>query len=77
LENFAWTRVAGAEIPSGGAPVLPRSLVNNLTAQEMKELSPDGSLGGAYQRSDEDMRIVWDAGVAEVRELLEKGWLDQ
>jgi creatinine amidohydrolase len=43
----------------------------------MKVLSPDGSLGGAYQRSDEDMQIVWDAGVAEVRELLEKGWLDQ
>jgi creatinine amidohydrolase len=40
----------------------------------MRELSPDGSLGGAYQRPDEDMQVVWDAGVAEVRELLEKGW---
>jgi creatinine amidohydrolase len=77
VENFAWTRVAGAEIPTGGKPALPRSLVNNVTAHEMKVLSPDGSLGGAYQRSDEDMQIVWDAGVAEVRKLLEKGWLDQ
>jgi creatinine amidohydrolase len=77
LENFPWTRVAGAEIPPGSAPVLPRSLVNNLTPQEMKALAPDGSLGGAYQRSDEDMQVVWDAGVAEVRALLEKGWLDQ
>jgi creatinine amidohydrolase len=51
-------------------------VVNNVTAQEMKTLSADGSLGGAYQRSDEDMQVVWDAGVAEVRELLEKGWLN-
>jgi creatinine amidohydrolase len=75
LENFAWTRVAGAEIPDGAAPVLDRAKADHLTAREMKALAPDGSLGGAYRRSDEDMQIVWDAGVAEVRELLEKGWL--
>ena len=33
---------------------------------------------GLYQRSDEDMQIVWRRRqCAEVRELLEKGWLDQ
>jgi creatinine amidohydrolase len=32
-------------------------------------------LGGAYARPDEDMQVVWDAGVAEVRALLENGWL--
>jgi creatinine amidohydrolase len=77
LENFPWTRVAGVEIPAGSAAVLPRDLVNTLTPDEMKELAPDGSLGGAYQRSDEDMQVVWDAGVAEVRDLLEKGWREQ
>jgi creatinine amidohydrolase len=76
LENFPWTRVAGAELPAGSAPVLPREMVNNLTPQEVKKLAPDGSFGGAYQRSDEDMQAVWDAGVAEVRDLLEKGWLE-
>src|SRR3984893_7710271 len=70
LENFPWTRVAGVDIPDGAAPVLPRELVNNLTADEMRQTFPDGSLGGAYRRSDEDMQAVWDAGVAEVRELL-------
>jgi creatinine amidohydrolase len=74
LENFPWTRVAGAEIPAGSAPVLSRAVMNTLTPKEMKDFAPDGSLGGAYQRSDEDMQVVWDAGVAEVRELLEKGW---
>ncbi|HEX5407190.1 MAG TPA: creatininase family protein [Pseudonocardiaceae bacterium] len=75
LENFPWTRVAGVQIPDGGSPVLSRTLVQNVTAEEMKTLAPDGTLGGAYQRSDEDMRVVWDAGVAEVRELLTDGWL--
>ena len=31
-------------------------------------------MGGAYARPDGDMRAVWDAGVAEVRELLVGGW---
>jgi creatinine amidohydrolase len=50
-------------------------LVQNATSEEIKVLAPDGTLGGAYQRSDEDMRVYWDAGVAEVRELLTDGWL--
>lgn len=77
LENFPWTRVDGVTIPDGAAPVLPRELVNNLTADEMREMTPDGSLGGAYQRPDEDMRVVWDAGVSEVRELLDTGWVQR
>jgi creatinine amidohydrolase len=76
LENFPWTRVAGAEIPEGSSRVLPRSLVQSVTADEMRALAPDGVLGGAYQRSDDDMRVYWDAGVAEVRELLEDGWVN-
>ena len=32
----------------------------------------DGSFGGRYARSDEDMLRVWDTGVAEVRELIER-----
>jgi creatinine amidohydrolase len=77
VENFAWTRVDGVEIPTGSKPILSRLLVNNATAKEMKVLSVDGSLGGAYQRSDEDMQVVWNAGVEEVRDLLENGWLEQ
>ena len=76
LENFPWTRVDGVTIPEGASKVLPRSLVQSVTSEEMRALAPDGALGGAYQRSDEDMQVVWDAGVAEVRALLEDGWLD-
>jgi creatinine amidohydrolase len=34
----------------------------------------DGSFGGVYQRSDDDMLRIWEAGVDEVRALLEDGW---
>ena len=40
----------------------------------MRELLGDGSLGGYYERPDEDVLRVWAAGVEETRELLEHGW---
>jgi creatinine amidohydrolase len=73
VENFAWTRVAGAQPPSQPAPVVqPR--IGGLNPAEVRAAAPDGVLGGAYARPDEDMQVVWDAGVAEVRALLEDGW---
>ena len=73
VENFAWTRVAGAQPPSQPAPVVqPR--IGGLSPVEVRAAAPDGVLGGAYARPDEDMQVVWDAGVAEVRALLDDGW---
>jgi creatinine amidohydrolase len=74
VENFAWTRVEGAEIPQGSIPPLPRALTAVLSRTEMREAAPDGSHGGDYGRPDADMQKVWDAGVLEVRELLQNGW---
>jgi creatinine amidohydrolase/Fe(II)-dependent formamide hydrolase-like protein len=31
-------------------------------------------VGGSYQRPEADVLAVWEAGVAEVRDLLENGW---
>lgn len=75
VENFPWTRIEGVELPTEPIPVQDREYVGRLSREEMLEVSPDGSHGGAYQRSDEDMLQVWNAGVAEVRDLLENGWL--
>jgi creatinine amidohydrolase len=75
VESFPWTRVEGGEVPTESATVIPRDQANNMTSDEIRELAPDGNMGGAYQRSDEDIQTVWRAGVAEVRELLESGWL--
>src|SRR5947207_2056435 len=46
---------------------LLRELVASLRAQ-----GGGGSFGGRYARSDEDMLRVWDTGVAEVRQLIER-----
>jgi creatinine amidohydrolase len=42
---------------------------------DVRRLLGDGSLGGLYERPDEEMLRVWQAGVEEVRGLLADGWL--
>ena len=41
---------------------------------ELRAQLGDGSFGGLYERSDDDVLRVWQAGVEEVRDLLENGW---
>ena len=67
-------RVDGTEPPAQTKPVLSRALTGNVDRIRMRELSPDGSHGGAYQRSDAEMNEVWQAGVSEVRDLIGNGW---
>jgi creatinine amidohydrolase len=74
VENFPWTRVAGVSMPADPIPVIPRELFGQLDPGQVRAAAPDGMLGGAYARPDEDMQAVWAAGVAEVRALLENGW---
>ena len=74
VENFPWTRVTGASMPADPKPVIPRELFGQLDPGQVRAAAPDGMLGGAYARPDEDMQAVWAAGVAEVRALLENGW---
>jgi creatinine amidohydrolase len=40
----------------------------------VRKLIGDGSFGGLYRRSDDEMQRIWEAGVTEVRELLAGGW---
>jgi creatinine amidohydrolase len=74
VENFPWTRLDGVVMPEPKA-VVPRELLMNLGPVAIRELAPDGSMGGAYEASDTAMEEVWAAGVAEVRELIESGWV--
>ena len=62
-------------MPADPRPVIPPDLVGLLDAERVRAAAPDGMLGGAYSRLDEDMQVVWAAGVAEVRSLLENGWV--
>ncbi|MGD0377664.1 MAG: creatininase family protein [Streptosporangiaceae bacterium] len=75
VENFPWTRLPGVDVPADPRPVIPPDLVGLLDAERVRAAAPDGMLGGAYSRLDEDMQVVWAAGVAEVRSLLENGWV--
>ena len=75
VESFPWTRVSDAEVPQEPIAALSRDLVGRLSRTEMLEVAPDGSHGGSYQRPDAEMDVVWQAGVDEVRDVLENGWL--
>jgi creatinine amidohydrolase len=71
MENFPWTRLPGVELPAEAKPITVTSVHDPV---EFRRITGDGSFGGAYAHSDEDMLRVWQAGVEEVRELLESGW---
>jgi creatinine amidohydrolase len=67
MENFPWTRLPGVELPAEPKPVTSSELHD---PAEFRKVMGDGSFGGAYQHSDEDMLRVWQGGVEEVRERL-------
>ena len=74
FENFPWTRLDGVEQPREKKPMADIAAMRELDPRAVRELLGDGSLGGLYERPDEDVLRVWEAGVAEVRELIEAGW---
>jgi creatinine amidohydrolase len=74
LENFPWTRLEGVELPDERKPMADIAQMRALEPPAVRELLGDGSLGGVYQRADEDVLRVWRAGVEEVRDLMRDGW---
>jgi creatinine amidohydrolase len=74
MENFPWTRLPGVTQPPGSKPKQDIEPLRSAGAQAVRDLLGDGSLGGYYERPDEDVLRVWAAGVEETRELLEHGW---
>jgi creatinine amidohydrolase len=74
FENFPWTRLEGVELPDERKPMADISQMRQLDPHAVRELLGDGSLGGLYERPDADVLRVWEAGVLEVRVLLEHGF---
>ena len=72
--TLPWTRLPGVELPSERKPMADVSKLRELDPNDARELLGDGSLGGLYERPDEDVLRVWAAGVEEVRALLENGF---
>ena len=76
MENFPWTRLPEIEQPQGHKAAVDTSSMLDLNPVEVRRLLGDGQFGGYYERPDEDVLRVWEAGVAETRALIERGWRD-
>jgi creatinine amidohydrolase len=74
MENFAWTRLAGVEVPGGKKPMIDIARMRLMDAAGVREYLGDGNFGGAYQKSDDEMTRVWRAGVDETRDAIEGPW---
>jgi creatinine amidohydrolase len=74
LENFPWTRLAGVAQPRERKPMADFSTMRESDPEDVRKLLGDGSIGGLYERPDEDVLRVWQAGVDEVRDLIGTGW---
>jgi creatinine amidohydrolase len=72
-ENFPWTRLEGVELPDR-KPMLDEAAYVVAGPEQLRDVIGDGSFGGLYRRSDEEMLRIWQTGVEEVRELLDSGW---
>ena len=69
MENFPWTRLDGVVLPEGKKAPTPR------TAEDpagVRAQLGDGSFGGHWQRPDDEVLRVWQIGVEETREALER-----
>jgi creatinine amidohydrolase len=74
FENFPWTRLDGVELPQERKPPLDEAAYRVADARGLRKLLGDGVFSGTYALPDERVAPVWQAGVHEVRELLESGW---
>jgi creatinine amidohydrolase len=74
LENFPWTRLPGVDLPAGPKPVYDRQAYRVAAPEDVRRILGDGMFGGHYERSDEELELVWTVVVAEARALLEDGW---
>jgi creatinine amidohydrolase len=71
MENFPWTRLANVTMPSEQKSMSDLECLRQLSARSLRDYLKDGNYGGYYQREDEEMMKLWQAGVEETRQLLE------
>jgi creatinine amidohydrolase len=76
MENFPWTRLPQTPAPEGEKAQFDFALMRASPPAQAREIMGDGAFGGPWQRPDEEMRALWEVGVAETREALEGPWPD-
>ncbi|MCW5853795.1 MAG: creatininase family protein [Anaerolineae bacterium] len=74
MENFPWTRLASAAMPEEPKPMSDLARLRQLDPAALRTYLGDGNYGGRYQRADDEMLRIWQAGVEETRALLTEAW---
>ena len=74
MENFPWTRLPEIPLPSQAKPLVDVATLKAAGPQQVRRLLVDGSYGGRYQRSNEEMMGIWHTAVEETRKLLLGPW---
>ena len=73
MENFPWTRLANASMPSRQKPMSDLEHLRQLDPQSLRAYLGDGNYGGHYQHDDEEMLKIWQVAVVETRALRSVG----
>ena len=74
METFPWTRVEGVVLPAGHKAPVDLADRNEVSLGRFREILGDGSFGGDYERSPEEMTAIWNTAVLETRARLVEGW---
>jgi creatinine amidohydrolase len=74
MENFPWTRIAGAPEPSERKPEVDRAALARVDPGARRRLIGDGNYHGLYRRPDAEMEAIWRVAVAETRDVIEGPW---
>jgi creatinine amidohydrolase len=74
MENFPWTRLANVTMPDKQKPMSDLDYLHQLDPRSLRDYLKDGNYGGRYQREDEEIMKIWQAGVEETRALLTESW---
>ncbi len=75
MENFPWTRLTNITMPKEQKPMVDMNALRQSGPAETRTVLGDGNFGGFYQRSDEEILQVWQAGVEETRAMIADGWV--
>jgi creatinine amidohydrolase len=73
MESFPWTRIQGVTPPVEQKPMIDFAKLRVLGPVETRATLGDGSFGGYYQRTDDEMNAIWQVAVEETRALI-AGW---
>ncbi len=74
MENFPWTRLAGASLPADPKPLVDFARLRQAGPAAVRAQLGDGNFGGRYQRGDEEMLAIWAEAVEETRALIAGPW---